>query len=142
MHFPKQNRGRRRIEFHVAGRRSSIDTTDDKKQNRGCEVGVRLRTGTDGNSLVHERMYVDNLRPSNVRTQPSSNLIWPLMRFNRAGLKQRQYINWLAVYTYVGYAITVISYFSMCRPFTDYFAVPNPPGQGKSFLSHFIFDIH
>lgn len=49
---------------------------------------------------------------------------------NSEGLVQRQYINWLAIYTYVGYGITLISYFTMCRPFSDYFVVPPPPGQG------------
>ncbi|KAH8593974.1 hypothetical protein B0O99DRAFT_688006 [Bisporella sp. PMI_857] len=47
------------------------------------------------------------------------------------GLKQRQWINWLAIYTYVGYGITQICYFTMCRPFTDYFVVPPPPGQDQ-----------
>lgn len=50
---------------------------------------------------------------------------------NSEGLVQRQYITWLTIYTYVGYGVTQISYFSMCRPFNDYFVVPPPPGQGQ-----------
>jgi hypothetical protein len=53
---------------------------------------------------------------------------------NSTGLRERQFINWLAIYTYVGYGIAQICYFSMCRPFGDYFVVPPPPGQGKSLL--------
>lgn len=46
-------------------------------------------------------------------------------------LSRDDYINWLTIYTYVGYAIIQICYFSMCRPFMDFSVVPPRPGQGN-----------
>lgn len=142
MRFSQPDRRRRRVKFYVTGGRSSFNTTNNKRPNSRCEMGVCFGTITHGNDLGHEGMYAGNIRTSDVwilptkMTQSVAN-----SGLNSTGLKQRRYINWLAIFTYVGYGVTEICYFSMCRPFSDYFAVPNPPGQGKP-SSSLIIQLH
>lgn len=98
-------------------------------------MGICWRDVTHGNAMVFERMYADSLRPSNVCTLPILfiSLGHPLtLRVHSAGLPARKWINWLAIYTYVGYVITLVCYFTVCHPFPDYWAVPVPVGHGKS----------
>lgn len=40
------------------------------------------------------------------------------------GLKQRKWINWIAIYVAVGFVVTELSLFLICRPLNQYWAVP------------------
>ncbi|KAJ5746990.1 uncharacterized protein N7511_008686 [Penicillium nucicola] len=40
------------------------------------------------------------------------------------GLKQRKWINWIAIYVAIGFVATELSLFLICRPITQYWAVP------------------
>ncbi|KXG49336.1 uncharacterized protein PGRI_032060 [Penicillium griseofulvum] len=50
------------------------------------------------------------------------------------GLKQKRWINYLAIYVALGFVATELSLFLMCRPLTDYWAVlPTPDYQCSSY---------
>jgi hypothetical protein len=40
------------------------------------------------------------------------------------GLKQRRWINYIAIYVGIGFVATELSLFLICRPLSDYWAVP------------------
>jgi hypothetical protein len=40
------------------------------------------------------------------------------------GLKQRKWINWIAIYVAIGFVATELSLFLICRPLSQYWAVP------------------
>lgn len=45
---------------------------------------------------------------------------------NRDGLRQQRLIHYLAVYIGLGFVATELSLFLMCRPLSNYWAVPTP----------------
>ncbi|KAJ5204943.1 uncharacterized protein N7498_005822 [Penicillium cinerascens] len=49
------------------------------------------------------------------------------------GLKQRKWINYIAVYVGLGFLATELSLFLMCRPLTNYWAVPSYDYQCSSY---------
>ncbi|CAL5866958.1 uncharacterized protein PFLUO_LOCUS1170 [Penicillium psychrofluorescens] len=49
------------------------------------------------------------------------------------GLKQRRWINYLAVYVAIGFVGTELSLFLICRPLSNYWAVPTPNYQCSSY---------
>ncbi|KAJ6191432.1 hypothetical protein N7519_001453 [Penicillium mononematosum] len=50
------------------------------------------------------------------------------------GLKQKRWINYLAIYVAVGFVVTELSLFLLCRPLSDYWAVvPTPDYQCSSY---------
>jgi hypothetical protein len=42
------------------------------------------------------------------------------------GLRQRKWINYIAIYVVLGFVATELSLFLICRPITNYWAVPTP----------------
>lgn len=44
----------------------------------------------------------------------------------REGLHQRRWVNMLAVYVGIGFVATELSLFLICRPLSNYWAVPTP----------------
>ncbi|CAG7982017.1 unnamed protein product [Penicillium salamii] len=49
------------------------------------------------------------------------------------GLKQRRWINYIAIYVALGFVATELSLFLICRPLTNYWAVPTPNYQCSSY---------
>ncbi|KAJ5491071.1 hypothetical protein N7539_002638 [Penicillium diatomitis] len=49
------------------------------------------------------------------------------------GLKQRKWINYIAIYVALGFVGTELSLFLICRPITDYWAVPTPNPQCSNY---------
>lgn len=98
-------------------------------------MGHGIRAVSHGYNLDYERMHANNICSSDVSCYVKLSDMVADDGVDRAGLKQRKYIMWLTVYTYVGWGIVEICYFTMCRPFNDYFAVPNPPGKGMFRLT-------
>lgn len=49
------------------------------------------------------------------------------------GLKQRRWINYIAIYVALGFVATELSLFLICRPLTDYWAVPTANYQCSSY---------
>lgn len=49
------------------------------------------------------------------------------------GLKQRKWINYIAIYVAVGFVATELSLFLICRPLSNYWAVPTPDYQCSSY---------
>ncbi|KAI9932133.1 hypothetical protein AWENTII_010462 [Aspergillus wentii] len=49
------------------------------------------------------------------------------------GLRQRRWINYVAVYVGVGFVAVELSLFLICRPLTNYWAVPTPNYQCSSY---------
>ncbi|KAJ5126631.1 hypothetical protein N7448_007410 [Penicillium atrosanguineum] len=49
------------------------------------------------------------------------------------GLKQRKWINWIAIYVAVGFVVTELSLFLICRPLNQYWAVPTDNYQCSSY---------
>ncbi|CAG7933184.1 unnamed protein product [Penicillium olsonii] len=49
------------------------------------------------------------------------------------GLKQRRWINYIAIYVALGFVATELSLFLICRPLTDYWAVPTSNYQCSSY---------
>ncbi|KAJ5925911.1 hypothetical protein N7454_007421 [Penicillium verhagenii] len=49
------------------------------------------------------------------------------------GLKQRKWINWIAIYVVVGFVGTELSLFLICRPLSAYWAVPTSNYQCSSY---------
>ncbi|KAJ5883502.1 uncharacterized protein N7473_010388 [Penicillium subrubescens] len=49
------------------------------------------------------------------------------------GLKQRKWINYIAIYVAIGFVATELSLFLICRPITNYWAVPTPDDQCSSY---------
>lgn len=47
----------------------------------------------------------------------------------REGLKQRKWVNYLAIYVVLGFVATELSLFLICRPLSNYWAVPTPDCQ-------------
>ena len=45
------------------------------------------------------------------------------------GLRQRKWINYIAIYVALGFVATELSLFLICRPITNYWAVPTPNGK-------------
>ncbi|GLI81175.1 hypothetical protein PoHVEF18_009547 [Penicillium ochrochloron] len=50
------------------------------------------------------------------------------------GLKQRKWINYIAIYVAIGFVATELSLFLICRPITNYWAVPTPDYQSDVFM--------
>lgn len=42
------------------------------------------------------------------------------------GLRQRKWINYIAIYVAIGFVATELSLFLICRPLSNYWAVPTP----------------
>lgn len=42
------------------------------------------------------------------------------------GLWQRRLVNYCAIYVAIGFAVSELSLFLLCRPFSNYWAVPTP----------------
>lgn len=56
------------------------------------------------------------------------------LTINSEGLKQKRWINYVAVYVALGFVATELSLFLLCRPLTDYWAVvPTPDYQCSSY---------
>ena len=53
------------------------------------------------------------------------NATWILTE-HREGLRQRRWINYLAIYVGLGFVATELSLFLICRPLSNYWAVPTP----------------
>ena len=53
------------------------------------------------------------------------NATWVLTE-HREGLRQRRYVNYLAIYVGLGFVATELSLFLICRPLSNYWAVPTP----------------
>lgn len=49
------------------------------------------------------------------------------------GLKQRKWINWIAIYVALGWVATELSLFLICRPLSQYWAVPTDNYQCSSY---------
>lgn len=49
------------------------------------------------------------------------------------GLKQRKWINYIAIYVGLGWVATELSLFLICRPLSNYWAVPTPNYQCSSY---------
>ncbi|KAJ5458627.1 hypothetical protein N7475_010015 [Penicillium sp. IBT 31633x] len=49
------------------------------------------------------------------------------------GLKQKRWINYLSVYVALGFVVTELSLFLICRPLTEYWAVPTDNYQCSSY---------
>ncbi|EPS25489.1 hypothetical protein POX_c03872 [Penicillium oxalicum] len=49
------------------------------------------------------------------------------------GLKQRKWINYIAIYVALGFVGTELSLFLICRPITNYWAVPTPNPQCSNY---------
>ncbi|KAJ5091179.1 hypothetical protein NUU61_006049 [Penicillium alfredii] len=49
------------------------------------------------------------------------------------GLRQRRWINYIAIYVAVGFVATELSLFLICRPLSNYWAVPTPNYQCSSY---------
>lgn len=49
------------------------------------------------------------------------------------GLHQRRWINWLAIYVGLGFIATELTLFLICRPLSNYWAVPTPNYQCSSY---------
>lgn len=49
------------------------------------------------------------------------------------GLKQRKWINYISIYVALGWVATELSLFLICRPLTNYWAVPTPNYQCSSY---------
>lgn len=49
------------------------------------------------------------------------------------GLKQRKWVNYIAIYVALGFVATELSLFLMCRPLSNYWAVPTPDYQCSSY---------
>lgn len=47
------------------------------------------------------------------------------------GLRQRKWVTYLAVYVAIGFVGNELSLFLICRPLSNYWAVPTPYGQSK-----------
>jgi hypothetical protein len=50
------------------------------------------------------------------------------------GLKQRKWINYIAIYVAIGFVATELSLFLICRPITNYWAVPPPDGKNSGLV--------
>lgn len=88
----------------------------------GVRVGALIPAGYLGN----ERMHVDYLCPYHVCF--SSMLIGNefVLTKDSEGLRQRLWINLLAIYVGLGFIATELSLFLICRPLSNYWAVPTP----------------
>ncbi|KAL2824122.1 hypothetical protein BDW59DRAFT_147865 [Aspergillus cavernicola] len=49
------------------------------------------------------------------------------------GLAQRKWVNYLAIYVAIGFVVAELSLFLICRPLTNYWAVPTPNAQCSTF---------
>ncbi|KAJ5241483.1 uncharacterized protein N7469_003074 [Penicillium citrinum] len=49
------------------------------------------------------------------------------------GLRQRKWINYIAIYVALGFVATELSLFLICRPITNYWAVPTPNDQCSTY---------
>lgn len=50
------------------------------------------------------------------------------------GLRQRKWINYIAIYVALGFVATELSLFLICRPLANYWAVPTPNCKRTSLL--------
>lgn len=72
--------------------------------------------------VIYSRItYVDDLIIISQFRFPCTDLI-----FTSEGLKQRKWINYIAIYVALGFVATELSLFLICRPITNYWAVPTP----------------
>lgn len=53
------------------------------------------------------------------------------------GLRQRKWINYIAIYVAIGFVATELSLFLICRPITNYWAVPTPNCKAISCSSYY-----
>jgi hypothetical protein len=56
--------------------------------------------------------------------------------FISEGLKQRKWINYIAIYVAIGFVATELSLFLICRPITNYWAVPTPDCKDSGLVIH------
>lgn len=83
--------------------------------------------------LGSESMHASDLRSYHVRRTPTESLpVFPLTA-NSEGLKQKRWINYLSVYVALGFVVTELSLFLICRPLTEYWAVPTDNYQCSSY---------
>ncbi|KAJ5167417.1 uncharacterized protein N7482_006198 [Penicillium canariense] len=52
------------------------------------------------------------------------------------GLRQRKWINYIAIYVALGFVATELSLFLICRPLSNYWAVPTPNYQCSSYQQY------
>jgi hypothetical protein len=85
-------------------------------------MGIRFGTFICSLRLGSQGMHVGDLCPYHVCHQ----VLFPATstNINSEGLKQRKWINYIAIYVALGFVATELSLFLICRPITQYWAVP------------------
>ena len=86
-------------------------------------MGFCIRTFLSPRDLRHESMYAGYICPQTLNLD--------LTFLTREGLRQRKWVNYLAVYVALGFVANELSLFLICRPLSNYWAVPTPYGQSK-----------